>query len=64
MCVGGGGSGGQELLLRVLEEFSEQYKDLLASLQERYQFQLDQLLCGRLDLLKSKRHRKEVREIL
>lgn len=61
VCVGGEGSGGQELLVRVLEEFTGHYEDLLVSLQERYKFQLDQVLCGRLDLLKSKRHRKEVR---
>lgn len=60
MCVGGEGSEGQELLLGVLEKFTVQYEALLVSLQERYKFQVDQLLCGRLDLLKSKRHRKEV----
>lgn len=55
-----GGEGCQDLLVSVLEKLTEQYKALLARIQERYSFHLDQLMSGRLELLSSRRHRREV----
>lgn len=64
LCTGGEGTDereGLELLAGVLEKFSGQYKALLASLQEKHEFQLEQLLRSGLDLCGPRRHRRMVR---